>query len=950
MRILILRDFFYIRPFFALLCCLSIMASCSSGIFNSFSSLQSESVVKSANDQRQYRRVILPNNLDVLLISDPTTDKAAAALDLYVGSYQNPIQRQGLAHFLEHMLFLGTKQYPQPGAYQTFISEHGGSHNASTGLEHTNYFFDVNADHLSDALDRFAPFFTDPLFDPSYVDRERNAVESEYQLKYKNDSRRQWDVLREIANPKHPLSKFNVGNLDTLADNQFSDVRTELIDFYHKYYSANLMTLVVLGKESLDELQSIAYDKFSSIQDKQLEIESYSAHYINPSELPLQVNISPLKDSRELGLLFEMPKLSSYWSSKPAQYLASMIGYEGEGSLLQSLKAKGWANSLSAGLAMEDRSAALFSIDIGLTPEGDKVRDQVLIELFAWINLIKEQGIEKWRQQELAAMGDIAFRFAEKQQPMSYVTSIARSMHQYHGDELLRAPYVAHEFDAIVVKKLADILSPSNMLVFVVSPDATVKNTSMFYHTPYQSQALDDDYIKAIENGVSVFDLSLSAVNPFIPSGLDLIDSPSYANPVIYLDKLGFKVWHFPNTEFGTPKAQLTISLASKRVANLQDFSSAKLYVAYVLDQLNDALYPALMAGLYYTITADNQGLNINIGGYSDKQEILLQKILFGLTNPQWNQQRFEFVKQQQIRNKNNTKRDYPFRQIINYFYSVVEGRWMPIDQAKAIADVDMTDLQQFSSELLGELEVEMLASGNLHREALDRLIKQLQVVKYKALTNHHKIAKLEQYDVSRAMSIDHKDTVLIQYIQADTDTLAERAVSGLLAQMISAPFYNELRTQQQLGYVVSAFSLPINKVPGICMIAQSPVASEHELKKEFIDFNKRFKQQIDNLSLAELQRHKRALLVDIEKAPDNLSEYSTRHLKSLSLGFYGFDFHSQLASAINAISIADIQLAYQRLVLDKPRRLWVQTQNNPASDTDQANQTVIDKHYMYPH
>ena len=946
----LLREFFYIRPFFALLCCLSIMASCSSGIFNSFSSLQSESIVKSANDQRQYRRVILPNNLDVLLISDPTTDKAAAALDLYVGSYQNPIQRQGLAHFLEHMLFLGTKPYPQPGAYQTFISEHGGSHNASTGLEHTNYFFDVNADHLSDALDRFAPFFTDPLFDPSYVDRERNAVESEYQLKYKNDSRRQWDVLREIANPKHPLSKFNVGNLDTLADNQFSDVRTELIDFYHKYYSANLMTLVLLGKESLDELQSLAHDKFSSIQDKQIEIESYPAHYINPSDLPLQVNVSPLKDSRELGLLFEMPKLSSYWSSKPAQYLAAMIGYEGQGSLLQSLKAKGWANSLSAGLALEDRSAGLFSIDIGLTPEGDKARDQVLIELFAWIDLIKEQGIERWRQQELAAMGDIAFRFAEKQQPMSYTTFIARSMHQYHGGEVLRAPYVAHEFNAQLVKNLADILSPSNMLVFAVSPDATVKNASLFYHTPYQSQALDDSYIKAIENGVAVFDLSLSGANPFIPSWLDLIDSPSYEKPVIYVDKPGLRVWHFPNTEFGTPKAQLSISLASNRVADLHGFSSAKLYVAYVLDQLNVALYPALMAGLNYNITADKQGLNIDIGGYSDKQEILLQKILSVLTNPQWNQQRFEFIKQQQIRNKNNTKRDYPFRQIINYFYSVVEGRWIPTDQARAITDINMTDLKQFSSELLGELEVEMLASGNLNRETLGRLVKQLQVVKFNALTNHYKIAKLQQYDISRSMVIDHEDTVLIQYIQADTDTLKERAVSGLLAQMISAPFYNELRTQKQLGYVVSAFSLPINRVPGICMIAQSPVASEHELKNEFVAFNQRFKQQIDNLSLAELQRHKRALLVDIEKAPDNLTEYSARHLKSLNLGFNNFDFYNQLASAINALSIADIQLAYQRLVLDKPRRLWVQTQNNPASDTDQANQTVIDKHYMYPY
>ena len=97
---------------------------------------------------------------------------------------------------------------------------------------------------------------------------------------------------------------------------------------------------------------------------------------------------------------------------------------------------------------------------------------------------LHQQGIEKWRQQELAAMGDIAFRFAEKQQPMSYVTSIARSMHQYHGGEVLRAPYVAHEFNAQLFKNLADILSPSNMLVFAVSPDATVKNASMFYHTP----------------------------------------------------------------------------------------------------------------------------------------------------------------------------------------------------------------------------------------------------------------------------------------------------------------------------------------------------------------------------------------------------------------------------------------------------------------------------------
>ena len=97
-------------------------------------------LVISPNDQRQYRHIRLDNELDVLLISDPTTDKSAASLDVHVGSYQNPKDREGLAHFLEHMLFLGTKQYPESGEYQTFIAEHGGSHNAGTGLENTRTF------------------------------------------------------------------------------------------------------------------------------------------------------------------------------------------------------------------------------------------------------------------------------------------------------------------------------------------------------------------------------------------------------------------------------------------------------------------------------------------------------------------------------------------------------------------------------------------------------------------------------------------------------------------------------------------------------------------------------------------------------------------------------------------------------------------------------------------
>ena len=181
----------------AALCMLAILQGCAGG--EPAAERQANglpSLVKSPNDQRDYRHIKLKNKLDVLLISDPEAETSAASLDVYVGSYQNPADREGLVHFLEHMLFLGTSDYPVPGEYQTFISEHGGSHNAGTGLENTNYFFDINSDYLEQALDRFAPFFSSPNFDAKYVDRERNAVESEYRLKIKDDGRRQWEVLQ----------------------------------------------------------------------------------------------------------------------------------------------------------------------------------------------------------------------------------------------------------------------------------------------------------------------------------------------------------------------------------------------------------------------------------------------------------------------------------------------------------------------------------------------------------------------------------------------------------------------------------------------------------------------------------------------------------------------------------------------------------------------------------
>jgi len=85
------------------------------------------------------------------------------SLAVGVGSFNDPPHRQGLAHFLEHMLFMGSKKYPQENAFSNLISENGGYSNAYTEWEYTNYQFNINSKVLLEALDIFAWIFIDPL-------------------------------------------------------------------------------------------------------------------------------------------------------------------------------------------------------------------------------------------------------------------------------------------------------------------------------------------------------------------------------------------------------------------------------------------------------------------------------------------------------------------------------------------------------------------------------------------------------------------------------------------------------------------------------------------------------------------------------------------------------------------------------------------------------------------
>lgn len=161
--------------------------------------VEDQIVVTKPSDERMYKALTLKNELRVLLVSDPSASRSAAAMDVHVGSMSDPDDIPGLAHFCEHMSFLGTKKFPDEEGFTSFLASHGGSSNAYTDNEDTVYYFDVNAEFLSASLERFAQFFAAPLFTEGATSRELNAIDSEHAKNINNDGFRVYQVKKTIT-------------------------------------------------------------------------------------------------------------------------------------------------------------------------------------------------------------------------------------------------------------------------------------------------------------------------------------------------------------------------------------------------------------------------------------------------------------------------------------------------------------------------------------------------------------------------------------------------------------------------------------------------------------------------------------------------------------------------------------------------------------------------------
>ena len=855
-------------------------------------------ISKSPNDPRAYRYITLDNGLRALLVSDPKTDKAAASLVALRGSFHEPKEYLGLAHFLEHMLFIGTKKYPEVNAYQTYINAHGGSSNAYTALDHTNYFFDIQPEYFRGAMDRFAQFFIAPLLDPAYVDREKNAVHSEYQLQTKNDGWRGYLTQKLALNPEHPGSRFTIGSLDTLGDG----VYPALQEFFAENYSADQMILVAFGNENLDEMQGWITPIFSQIENRKIGPAAPLPTAFTKGSLPNTIKLQALKDKTRVDFTFPVPNTIKHYREKPVLYITNLLGHEGGNSLHKKLKDKGWIESLSASSDELDPNNTMLVVSIGLTAAGERNIPKITDALFDYIELLRSKPPAQWLFNEQAEVLELAFKFQEQGSATGFVYRTGPQLAHYPPEDILRAPYRMDKFDAKLIQRYLGYLTPDNLLREISGPGFEGDQEEPWFGVSY---SMTPGPVLRTDAGITGLDLP--APNPFLPDNTDVLANDNQG-PTKLVAKPGLELWHDLDTEFRIPRANLLLSLGvNNGLSTPQDIVMAQLYQALANDALNDYAYPAFLAGLGYSLDTSARGFEVRLQGYNNKQADLLQRILKTFRNLTLDAQQFEVRRAQLQNNWRSARTEQPYRQTssaINHL--LVSSSWSPDLLADTISSVTLKDLARWQQKRLQSFAVQGLAHGNLNAQDVaqvaDILSEQLPLADFELFSSD----VAETHIASRLpVAIDHQDASMVMYLQDPDDQLTTNAQSALAVHLMRQPYFTSLRTEQQLGYVVGVAHKALRKRGSISFVVQSPVANPQQLQQATYDFVDAYAQELSAMPEADYIEYRDGLISELTEYDKNLAQRSSRYWSNLRLDHTTFDRNRQLSKAVKQISHA---------------------------------------------
>ncbi|XP_033249666.1 nardilysin-like [Drosophila miranda] len=951
---------------------------------------------KSDGDKKLYRALSLSNGLRAMLISDPTNNMehtqdvrhhlpavgdsgsersnpsmehfngklAACAVLVSVGSFSEPRQYQGMAHFLEHMIFMGSEKYPIENEFDAFITKNGGFTNAHTENEETCFYFEVEEAHLDKGMDIFMNLIRAPLLLHDAMARERSAVQSEFEQVYLRDEVRRDQILASLASDDYPHGTFSWGNLASLQD-QVDDklLQEALHEFRRKHYGSNRMIVCIQSQQSLDELEELLVRHCADIPNSQenasdMNSLSYQKAF-NETLFSDVILVQPMEDVCKLELTWVLPPMRHQYRCKPDAFLSQLIGYEGVGSLCAYLRRRLWCMSVMAGTggsSFESNSIySLFNICIYLTDDGFEHIDEVLEATFAWIKLLNESAHHRedsYKEfQQIAANN---FRFEIELPSMDNVQRVVEGIRYLPPKDVLTGPNLYFEFDPAAMLLLKKNLSQFHFNIMISSHipfmDHKYDQREKWFGTQYTTIPMPSKWKAMWYDPAPMNELTFPQSNPFITTDFTLHwqeagrpHIPRHPRALIRDDNC--ELWFRQDDIFQLPDGFINIYFITPLIReSAQNYMVGVLFTYLVEFSIAEQLYPALEAGLSYGLYIGDKGLVLRVSGYSQKLPLLLEIIMKVMST-------LELDPAQVISFKDLKK-----RQIFSALFSgkilnldlrlmVLENkRFSMLEKYESIDHITVDDIQHFKENFHKKMYVQGLIQGNFTDEQARAAMQQvLSTYESQKLDNPSSLDdSLVQIPLGshylRAKALNHRDTntIVTNYYQIGPSDLKLECMMDLVELIVEEPFFNQLRTQEQLGY-----SLSLNQRIGYgvlaCVITVNTQETKHSadhVDRRIEAFRSRVPELVAQLSETEFDDVRETLISGKRLGEPSLDEEVMRNWSEIVTSEYFFDRKEKQIKTLNGLTKRDVLDLLLDFESNNFRKLSVQVigRNRPPS------------------
>jgi insulysin len=914
-------------------------------------------IIKSKKDNRIYKYITLKNKLKVVLISDTENDVSSAALAINVGCYNDEIE--GMAHFLEHMLFMGSKKYPDENYYQSFIGKNEGTTNAYTSNTVTCYYFEILSVYLEKSLDIFSRFFIDPLFKENGIDREMNAVDSEFKKNKLSYLWRIQDVLRECCDITHPMNKFSTGSLKTL---NVPNIRNKLIDFYNKYYSANIMNLVIIGNHSIEHLEKMVISSFSDIPNKNITISQIKnipfsiTNKPQKNDIPVHIKIVPFKNKDIMLLLWQIPRDSLYY--KEFDYIKYLFIFEGKNSIIDVLYKQNLILNLNFEIFDEYENLLIAGIEIVLTPLGISNKKAIIESVFLYFKLI-QKGISKKIYNDKKLINTLLFDAQNKDTPSNYAINIVNNMFIYPIEYI-----VANE---IIYKKYSDTFNSIINILFksfvlektiIVDISKIYENKLRKYSKWFNVEYEYNNYynLNKISNknniNIDVNDLKIMTVNNYIPSNISIVNYKNTKPYPVLIYNESIKIWYYFNNTFNNPLVCIGLYFNNDiNNINIKNHIITVLYINVINIILNEKLFLAKIIGYNFNIEIKYNKIVFNIHGFYDKINDILKIVLDTFFNPNKKDFSiyFEIIKNKYLKNILNYNYENQMYVVKNFLKKNTLNNYFSPLEIQQYLNSNMSFLSydiilKFSKKMFIDKKLSCFICGNINMDIVKSISKYI-ITKYSRnlsqniipLINVKKYDNVDVLNIMKPLNKMEKNTAIImiyqiQYIKKNDDNSNKLfnwkyilCSLVFLNSIISESFFNQLRTKEQLGYIVNSDYLTLGdlELPMYYynFYIQSPVASFEELTAKILKFTDDFKQNIIKMTDTDYKNRITNCINDLQKKYISIFELFNCFFTEILSNSCLFNYKDVLIDTFKIITLNDILSFYMYYFINDTKK-----------------------------